>query len=158
MDPADIGLLWGDTDGTLYAPSSHASRITAEMGPATLQAASRAREELFRFVAARFGLPVEGLASGAGMIHAADGRPLLTVREACALLPEGGIRAVGSRAPNPESPVFRSFGAQAVEVEVDLESGELRVLRVVSAHDIGRALNPKLVESQQYGGIIMGLG
>jgi CO/xanthine dehydrogenase Mo-binding subunit len=155
---ADISQVWGDTEGTLYAPSSHASRITAEMGPATLQAASLARQRLLELVAERLGVPVAGLTTRGGLVRAADGRPLLSVREACALIPDGELRTVGSRAPNPESPIFRLFGAQAVEIEVDVESGELRVLRVVSAHDIGRALNPKLVESQQYGGIIMGLG
>ena len=39
-----------------------------------------------------------------------------------------------------------------------METGEVRVLRLVSSHDIGRAINPKLVESQQFGGAVMGLG
>jgi xanthine dehydrogenase YagR molybdenum-binding subunit len=158
VEAADIRLVWGDTEGTLYAPSSHASRITAEMGPATLQAAAQARRELLDLVGSRFGVPGTTLTSRRGAIHTREGRPLLSVREACGLIPGPDIRAVGSRAPNPESPAFRSFGAQAVEVEVDLESGDLRVLRVVSSHDIGRAVNPKLVESQHYGGIVMGLG
>jgi CO/xanthine dehydrogenase Mo-binding subunit len=50
------------------------------------------------------------------------------------------------------------FGAQAVEVEVDLETGKVRPLRIVSAHDIGRAINPMAVEGQIEGGIHMGLG
>jgi xanthine dehydrogenase molybdenum-binding subunit len=77
---------------------------------------------------------------------------------ACALIGKGEIRATGSRIANPTDVVFRGFGAHAAEVEVDLETGEIEVLRVVSSHDIGRPLNPKLVESQQYGGTIMGLG
>jgi xanthine dehydrogenase molybdenum-binding subunit len=50
------------------------------------------------------------------------------------------------------------FGAQAVEVEVDLETGQVRPLRVVAAHDVGRAINPMSVEGQFEGGIQMGLG
>jgi CO/xanthine dehydrogenase Mo-binding subunit len=154
-----IRVVWGDTESTLYAPSSHASRITVEMGPAVLQAAALARQELFRRVAPALGVPEAELRSSAGRIYA-RGEPRRSVSfvEACALIPPEGVRTVGKRAPNPEEPVLRTFGAQAAEVEVDVESGELEVLRVVSAHDIGRALNPKLVESQQYGGVIMGLG
>ncbi len=51
-----------------------------------------------------------------------------------------------------------SFGVQAAEVEVDTETGEVRVLRVVSAHDVGRAINPLMLLGQIEGGIVMGLG
>ncbi len=77
---------------------------------------------------------------------------------ACALMPGPEIRATGSRAPNPDDVIFRLFGAHGAEVEVDTETGEVRVLRIVCSHDIGRPINPKLVESQQYGGAVMGLG
>ncbi len=51
-----------------------------------------------------------------------------------------------------------SFAAQAAEVEVDTETGEVKVLRVVSAHDVGRAINPLALLGQIEGGIVMGLG
>jgi CO/xanthine dehydrogenase Mo-binding subunit len=51
-----------------------------------------------------------------------------------------------------------AFGFHGVEVEVDEETGEVRVLRVVAAHDIGRAINPKGVEGQIEGGVAQGLG
>lgn len=159
VDPRGIKVVWGDTGSTLYAPSSHASRITTEMGPATLQAAAVARQELFRWVAPHLEVPEAELRSAHGRIYVkSQPSRSMSFAEACALMPPQGIRTVGSRAPNPEQPVFRLFGAQGAEVELDVESGELRVLRVVSAHDIGRALNPKLVCSQQYGGVIMALG
>jgi len=50
------------------------------------------------------------------------------------------------------------FGAQAVEVDVDDVTGAVRVLRVWSAHDVGRAINPKMVEGQIQGGFVQGLG
>jgi CO/xanthine dehydrogenase Mo-binding subunit len=50
------------------------------------------------------------------------------------------------------------FGAQAAEIEVDLETGKVRVLRIVAAHDVGRAINPMYVEGQIEGGIQMGVG
>jgi xanthine dehydrogenase YagR molybdenum-binding subunit len=51
-----------------------------------------------------------------------------------------------------------TFGAQFAEVEVDLDTGVVRVLRLVAAHDAGRIINPTLAESQLEGGIIQGLG
>lgn len=50
------------------------------------------------------------------------------------------------------------FGASFAEVEVDTETGEVRVLELVNAHDIGRAINPAAVEGQLEGGIQQGLG
>jgi CO/xanthine dehydrogenase Mo-binding subunit len=50
------------------------------------------------------------------------------------------------------------FGAQAVEVEVDRETGVVKLIRVASAHDVGKAINPVALTSQIQGGIMMGLG
>ncbi len=51
-----------------------------------------------------------------------------------------------------------AFGAQVAAVDVDLELGTVRVARIVAAHDVGRAINPTLVEGQVHGGIVQGLG
>jgi xanthine dehydrogenase YagR molybdenum-binding subunit len=64
----------------------------------------------------------------------------------------------GSRGPNPTGVGLASFGAQFAEVEVDAETGVVRVLRIVAVHDAGRIVNPTLAESQVEGGIIQGLG
>ena len=59
---------------------------------------------------------------------------------------------IPTRRPSPHS------RAQFAEVDVDVETGIVRVLRIVSAHDSGRIINPTLAESQLEGGIIQGLG
>ena len=51
-----------------------------------------------------------------------------------------------------------SFAVQAAQVEVDLETGEVRVLRVIAANDVGRAINPLGLQGQIEGGVMMGLG
>ena len=51
-----------------------------------------------------------------------------------------------------------TFGAHAVEVEVDTETGGVRVLRHVACHDVGQAINPQSVEGQIQGGAVMGVG
>jgi CO/xanthine dehydrogenase Mo-binding subunit len=50
------------------------------------------------------------------------------------------------------------FGAQVVLVDVDIELGTTTVVRIVAAHDVGRAINPMLVEGQIHGGIAQGIG
>jgi len=51
-----------------------------------------------------------------------------------------------------------TFGTHGVEVEVDKETGKVKILRYVSSHDVGKALNPMLLEGQIYGGAMMGIG
>ncbi len=50
------------------------------------------------------------------------------------------------------------FGAHGIEVEVDVETGRIRILRVIAAHDVGRAINPMQVEAQIEGGVLQGIG
>ena len=51
-----------------------------------------------------------------------------------------------------------AYGAHGVEVEVDEETGKVKILRYIAAHDVGRAINPMLLEGQIYGGGAMGVG
>jgi len=68
------------------------------------------------------------------------------------------IQGQGTHAANPSDTSIHTFGAQCAEVEVDVETGEVTVLRVVAAHDCGRIVNPTLVDSQVIGGVTQGLG
>ena len=68
------------------------------------------------------------------------------------------IMGQGSRGANPPDTAICAFAAQFAEVEVDMETGRVRVLQITSAHDSGRIINPTLAESQLEGGIIQGLG
>jgi len=54
--------------------------------------------------------------------------------------------------------VTYNFGVQAAEVEVDIMTGKVRVLKLVSAQDVGKAINPMLLEGQMEGGMMMGMG
>jgi CO/xanthine dehydrogenase Mo-binding subunit len=79
------------------------------------------------------------------------------VRAAAAAAKKSG-RASGRRGENTKQKSIRTCGAQCIEVEVDTETGEVRVLRVAAAHDCGRIIDAALVESQVIGGITQGLG
>src|SRR5262249_2598727 len=65
---------------------------------------------------------------------------------------------VGTRHPKGEGLEGQTFGAHFVEVEVDADTGQVRVLRAVCAHDAGRWINPLLAGSQIQGGFIQGMG
>ena len=54
--------------------------------------------------------------------------------------------------------VFWMYGAQGVEVEVDKETGQVEVLKIVAAHDVGKAINPLTVYGQIEGGAVCGMG
>jgi xanthine dehydrogenase YagR molybdenum-binding subunit len=68
------------------------------------------------------------------------------------------ILGQGAREPNPEGKSVGTFGAQCIEVEVDTETGDIEVLRVVASHDCGRIVNPTMVDSQIIGAVTQGLG
>ena len=85
-------------------------------------------------------------------------RHSLAVSEILAKIQPNMIQGRGSRGPNPSDKTVHTFGAQAAEVEVDTETGEVTVLRIVAAHDCGRVVNPMMVESQVVGAVTQGLG
>lgn len=156
----DIQVIYGDTRDTRYGPACHTSRVTAEMGPPVLQAAAEARQKLFEAAAPLLAARPAELGSRDGTIYVkADPARSLPFRAACGAIDPGRpIRGSGSRETNPDSPLFSSFGAQAAEVEVDTETGELTLVRLAAAQDFGRAINPKLCISQITGGIEFGVG
>ena len=88
-----------------------------------------------------------------------DPSTTLPFKNACADIDaDKPIIGMGSRAPNPAEPMMATFGAQTVELEVDTETGQVNILKLIAAQDFGRAINPKLCVSQVYGGIEFGVG
>jgi CO/xanthine dehydrogenase Mo-binding subunit len=156
----DVTVIIGDTQDTLYAPSCHASRCTPEMGPAVLQAAATARQELFYVAAAILDTDARRLESKNGMIYVkSEPSRSVSFKKACeGIPPDEPILGTGSRAPNPAEPMMATFGAQTVELDVDTETGQVTILRFVAAQDFGKPINPKLCISQVYGGIEFGVG
>jgi len=121
-------------------------------------AAEEARDALFEAAAGMLGAEPDELESRDGEIHVKTSDACMTIGAVCEKLGDVMIIGQGSRGPNPDNTAISAFGAQFAEVEVDVETGRVRVLRIVSAHDSGRIINPTLAESQLEGGIIQGLG
>lgn len=163
---ANVRVLVMDTDLTPDGGPTTASRQTYVTGNAALHAARSLRQAIISTLAERFDQPpekvrfVEGLAQVNG--HAvplgevvemmrAEGREPRALYEywapATQPLGEGG-----------DMHFAFSFAAQAAEVEVDIRTGEVRVLRIIAANDVGKAINPLGLQGQVEGGVMMGLG
>jgi CO/xanthine dehydrogenase Mo-binding subunit len=154
----DISVLAGDTDLVPYDLGAYASRTTYIAGGAVDQAAAEARTKLLKLASEKLGVPLEDLSVQQGLIRI-KGRPQ-------AIVPIGQI--VGAEQGTPAEQITGaacnqplnaySFAAQFAEVEVDTETGQVRVVRMVAVHDIGRAINPAAAEGQVEGGLHQGIG
>jgi CO/xanthine dehydrogenase Mo-binding subunit len=148
----------GDTRSGVFAPASMGSQTVASTGPAVRMAAADAREQLLQIASHFLEAPAERLEISNGAITI-EGRKE-SAHSIADLLSEIGdymITGKGFRGPNPTRPI-RTWGAQVAEVEVNVETGEVRVLRVAAVHDVGRVVNPKGLGSQFYGGILQAMG
>ena len=154
----DVRTILGDTEGLPFASNSWGSITTASVGPAVRVAAEEARDALFEFAAQVLDADPASLESRDGVIRVCDTDRSISFADLCDKLGDLMITGHGNRGPNPDGTTISTFGAQFAEVEVNVETGHVRVLRIVSAHDSGRIVNPALAESQLHGGIIQGVG
>jgi CO/xanthine dehydrogenase Mo-binding subunit len=127
------------------------------MGPAVRSAAADARRQILEIAAQRFHLEERVLRLENGQIISADGGSW-PLTEITGLLESGQILGKGARGPNPAGMQVLTFGVQVAEVAVDVETGEIRVDKIVAIHDVGRVINRLGAESQVEGGIIQGIG
>lgn len=154
-----VNLKLGDTANGPYAPVSSGSATQATIGPAIRAAAAEAKRELLEAAGRFLEEPAERLRVRDGQIYVAgDAQPAATVAEIMGRMVPHMMLGQGARGPNPKNKAVRTFGAQCIEVEVDTETGEVTVLRVVASHDCGRIVNPTMVDSQVIGGVTQGLG
>lgn len=153
-----VRVILGDTERTPYAGNSWGSMTTASVGPAVRAAADEARHKLVEAASELLECHPDDLVARDSTITTRDGARRLAFGDVTRKLGNVMIMGHGSRGPNPPGVGVMSFGAQFAEVEVDVETGVVRVLRLVAAHDAGRVINPLLAESQLHGGIIQGIG
>jgi CO/xanthine dehydrogenase Mo-binding subunit/aerobic-type carbon monoxide dehydrogenase small subunit (CoxS/CutS family) len=165
-----LDLVAGDTDRTRDAGKTSASRQTFVSGNAARLAALSLREAILRLANAAPGAaPGAALSLHGGKIMVAhDG--IETVLDPAAMAPDAaGLVLRGEGRYDPPTTALDddgqgipyaafAFAAQIATVEVDLALGTTRVLGIVAAHEVGRAINPTLVEGQIHGGIAQGLG
>ena len=172
VSPERVSIKSADTLVTPEAGVSSASRQTYVSGNAVRLAAEQVRDLLLREAAEEMEAPQEDLTIQNDLIFV-KGSPSKNIRvqDLCQKLRNRGVLTSGSGCFNPPTPEALdpetgagipygaySYATQMVEVEVDTETGQFEVLRVVAAHDVGRAINPMAIEAQIEGGVIMGLG
>jgi len=153
-----VRLHLGDTGYGPYSPVSSGSATQATIGPAVRAAALEARSQLLEAAATLLECQPADLSVQNGDIYLAGVGKRSSVQEITRQLGPLMIQGQGARGPNPSDKAVRTFGAQCVEVEVDIETGEVTVLRVVASHDCGRIVNPTMVESQVIGAVTQGVG
>ena len=157
-----IDLVSGDTDLTCDAGKTSASRQTFVSGNAVYRAATALRADILRRANAG---PEATIVFGKGTIGIggrtlelggmdADEWGLVLRGEGHFDPPTTPLDADGQGIPYASY----AFAAQVAMVEVDIELGTVRCLRIVAAHDVGRAINPQQVEGQIQGGVAQGLG
>ena len=158
MTAAQVRCIVGDTERLPYTGNSWGSMTTPSVAPAVRMAAEDARAQLFEAASEMLNVDAHTLSAEGGVIRSSASERTMTFGDVTRKLGEVCIIGRGSRGPNPPKTGVFSFGVQFAEVEVDLDTGVVRVLRITAAHDCGRVLNPTLAESQLEGGILQGLG
>lgn len=166
----------GDTDLLPFDAPTHASRGTYCSGTAVKAAAAAARQRLLEVASGMMGVNAEDLEVKAGkvsvknspetvvtvadvvayaesplLVDSIDGDPVFISRpeDKCTIMGTASMAPLSN--PSPAT-------AEFVEVEVDTETGEVEILRVVYAHDIGKVINPIAAEGQVEGGFQQGMG
>jgi len=169
-----IRVLSGDTAFCPFDSGTVASRSLIHNGNAAIAACRDAKQQLFKMAAPKLGVFPEDLMTSNGKIYK-KGVPERSINIMDLFTPQGvpleGGEILGRGSytgpverEDPESgqsgrSVFDySHTANAVELGVNVETGEIKVMRSGMACDVGKAINPKIVEGQIEGGIAMGIG
>jgi CO/xanthine dehydrogenase Mo-binding subunit len=159
--PERVALVSGDTETTPYDTLTAASRVTVAMGNAVTRAATDVREQLLHLAAERLEARPEDMLLEDGRVfvkgapdHGLSIGQLAVYAQTLGSGPILGRGAFSSRMPQS----LHCYGTQIVEVEVDEETGAVKILQIVAAHDVGRAINPQGVEGQIQGGVTQAIG
>lgn len=172
LQVSDILTHIGDTN-LGYGPASGGSQTTAGITPAVRNAAYAAKRRMFDIAAPLLGVTADELSSSEGKFFVTQ-QPSksLTWKQVASKIPGDQFTVIGQRDRDYFQPQVPGHpyanrgqrgsmaiigGVQFVEVEVDTETGIVKVERVVAAHDCGKVMNSLTLESQIQGGIIQGI-
>ena len=161
----DVDVISSDTSMVPYDRSTGSSRSTTLMGLAVQDGAIEVKDQLLELAALHFESPVEELSIEEGQVSR-QGESIsfgALIQEefggvAGELMGRGYVtpRRHGGRLA--QSPVFYEVGISAAEVELDQETGAIRIPHYVSVADVGKAINPQQCEGQDEGAAMQGLG
>jgi CO/xanthine dehydrogenase Mo-binding subunit len=167
----DVRVVTPDTDIVPESGPTVASRSTTLGGMAILEAAEVIKKPLFESASELLGVPRERLVPKNRLIYDRDHPDrCVELKEAARRSLLKGRRMMGQGWWTPPvssldietgqgSPNFvYSYSTQMAEVEVNMKTGEVEVIKIVSVYDVGKAINPQALEGQIEGGVTMGLG
>ncbi|MFA5524750.1 MAG: xanthine dehydrogenase family protein molybdopterin-binding subunit, partial [Tissierellales bacterium] len=178
ISPDNITINTGDTQNTPYEWQTVASRITYSAGNAVIKACEDVRDQLFKLSSIKLGIYERDLKledgyvvskfypdkkvsiselslglnfeDGSAVHGPIIGRGVFIPANVINFDPETGL------SDNPVT--FWTYGANGVEIEVDTETGHIKVLQVAACWDVGKVVNPTLIEGQVEGAIVQGIG
>ncbi len=151
-----IKVHLGDTDFP-FGPSSGGSTTAPSISPAVRDAAEKMKKKLFSAASALTNISEDKLIYSEGSFSS-ENIKIINIDEIANQVESDSLFTKGSREENIEGIVVQTFGAQFAKVEVDTLTGNVKVIKIVAAHDIGRTLNRQTLENQFHGGIMQGLG
>jgi len=151
--PVDlIDMVMADTAVTPPAPITAGSSTTITSGMAVKLAAEDAKRHLLERAATLLQAPAVRLEAGQ-LVSVEGPSQRLDLAAAVAGLP-GDIVGTAQVTSGSTTHLINAFAAHFAEVEVDMQSGRIRVLRYVAAHDSGRIMHPRMAENQVSGGVL----
>ena len=164
--PENVRVLVMDTDLTPNGGPTTASRQTYVTGNASRYAAKTLRDAITATLAEKYDVRPEQIrfengivhANGSSMTYAEVAREMKAMGQHPRALYEYEAPKTQPLGTGGDMHFAFSFGVQAAEVEVNKLTGEVRVLKVISANDVGMAVNPLGLQGQVEGGVMMGLG
>jgi xanthine dehydrogenase molybdenum-binding subunit len=154
----DVGGANADTSNCPFDSGPFSSRTVYATGIAASRAAEEAKKQLVERASVLLGEPTGNLDIGKKFIWKRSDSSKRIGLDELARQARGFITGKGIHNAKEDRLFAYGFAATFAEVEVDVETGEVKILRLVSSHDVGRAINPMIVEGQILGGAAQGLG
>ena len=160
-----VEVIASDTAKTPESGSTSATRQTVFTGNAVRLAASELKHQLLDIASATFALHPEELSLKNGKIGSLSLKEMYQIGkkrgfslDITSVYKPRTVPGDQKTGKSPRAYLTYMFVSHAAEVLVDIETGKVRVERLVAVHDVGKAINPQQVEGQIEGGVIQGLG
>lgn len=154
----DVHPVVADTESIGHTDTTGGSRVTFATGYAVYEAAHDAVNLLKQRAAVLWKAKPEDVVYQDGVVSCTlNGQESMTLKELAGKLPRAGGPVTGRASMNPRG-VGPAFTTHLVDVEVDVETGKVDILRYTAAQDVGKAVHPSYVEGQIQGGVAQGVG
>ena len=147
-----------DTDSIGFTSNTGGSSVTFKTGFAAYTAAQHIKQQLIERAAKRWDVSTDDVEYTDGIAqHKSDPELKLTFKQIAAIQVPTGGPIVGSAGVNPPG-AGPALAAHVVDVEVDVDTGKVEIVRYTAFQDVGKAIHPSYVEGQIQGGVVQGIG